>query len=45
MGGARGGWLGLGVLVNDGLGDAGGAGLAGAEFCLGCFEPDLGAPS
>ena len=42
---ASGGQLGLGVLVDGGLGDAGGADPAGAGFCLGCSGSGLGAPS
>ena len=44
-GGAGGGRLGLGFLVDGGLGDAGGAGPAGVGFSLGCSGSGLGAPS
>ena len=44
-GGAGGGRLGLGVLVDGGLGDARGTGPAGAGFCLGCSGSGLGATS
>ena len=39
------GRLGLGFLVDGGLGDTDGAGLTGAGFCLGGSGFDLGAPS